>query len=56
MLCTNYEEALDIYDRYSNNIIGVISDAGFPRNGQHDDEAGLSLARKARRHPRDQQS
>jgi len=46
MLCTNYEEALDIYDRYSNNIIGVISDAGFPRNGLHDEVAGLSLARK----------
>ena len=40
MLCTNYEEALDIYERYSENIIGVITDAGFPRNGEHDNRAG----------------
>eukprot|EP00320_Phaeocystis_rex_P020555 CAMPEP_0119066418 /NCGR_PEP_ID=MMETSP1178-20130426/8965_1 /TAXON_ID=33656 /ORGANISM="unid sp, Strain CCMP2000" /LENGTH=1126 /DNA_ID=CAMNT_0007048017 /DNA_START=54 /DNA_END=3434 /DNA_ORIENTATION=+ len=44
MLCTNYEEALDIYSRYSENIIGVITDAGFPRGGEHDNRAGLKLA------------
>lgn len=44
MLCTNYEEALDIYGRYSESIMGVITDAGFPRNGEHDNQAGLRLA------------
>ena len=44
LLCTNYEEAMDIYERYSKNIIGVITDAGFPRNGEHDTEAGVRFA------------
>ena len=44
MLCTNFEEALDIYERYSESIIGVVTDAGFPRNGEHDNAAGIKLA------------
>ena len=44
LLCTNYEEALDIYERYAENIIGVVTDAGFPRNGEHDSRAGIRLA------------
>ena len=47
MLCTNYEEALDIYERYSENIIGVITDAGFPRNGEHDNRAGMHPSTRA---------
>lgn len=38
LLCTNYEEAVDIFSRYSDNIIGVITDAGFPKEGVHDDQ------------------
>ena len=30
LLCTNFEEAADIYSRYSDNIIGLITDAGSP--------------------------
>jgi len=44
LLCTNFEEALDIYQRYADNVLGVITDVGFPRNGTHDEKAGLSLA------------
>lgn len=44
LLCTNFEEALDIYERYSESIIGVVTDAGFPRNGEHDNAAGVRLA------------
>uniref|UniRef100_A0A6S9V7X9 Pyruvate phosphate dikinase AMP/ATP-binding domain-containing protein n=1 Tax=Chrysotila carterae TaxID=13221 RepID=A0A6S9V7X9_CHRCT len=46
LLCTNYEEAMDIYERYADNVIGVITDAGFPRNGQHDPLAGVVMAQK----------
>jgi len=30
MLATNYEDALEIYNKFSNNILGVISDVDFP--------------------------
>jgi len=42
-LCTNYEEAKDIFSRYSENVLGVITDMGFPKNGAHEAEAGLAL-------------
>ena len=29
LLATNYEEAVELYDRYKKNILGVISDVGF---------------------------
>jgi CheY-like chemotaxis protein len=32
LLATNYEEAAEIYNRLSNNILGVISDVDFPEN------------------------
>ena len=31
LFCTNYEEAMDVYDRYRDNMFGVITDLGFPR-------------------------
>jgi len=43
IFCTNYEEALDIYDRYRDNVLGVITDLGFPKDGIHSDKAGLEL-------------
>ena len=44
LFCTNYEEALDIYDRYRDNVLGVITDLGFPKDGVHTERAGLELA------------
>ena len=43
LLATNFEEGLDLFDRYQNNVIGVISDLGFCRNGEHNDRAGLEF-------------
>jgi hypothetical protein len=43
ILATNFDEALDIFDSYQNNVIGVISDLGFCRQGVHNDKAGLEL-------------
>lgn len=48
VLARNYEEAMAIYNRYSDNVLGVISDARFPVDGQKDSEAGLKLLRAIR--------
>ena len=44
LFCTNYEEAMDVYDRYRDNMFGVITDLGFPREGTHNATAGLKFA------------
>ena len=43
VLARNYEEAMAIYDKYSDNMLGVISDVRFPVGGVKDSEAGLKL-------------
>lgn len=49
MLARDYEEAMELYDRFSDHILGVITDVTFKRNGEKDNHAGLSLARELRR-------
>ena len=44
MLARDYEEAMDLYNRYHDNILGVISDVSFKRNGEKDKQAGIKLA------------
>ncbi len=48
VLARNYEEAWEIYLRYKENMLGVISDARFPLGGVKDSEAGLKLLRAIR--------
>lgn len=48
MLARNYEEAMSLYEKYGNNVLGVISDVSFQKNGEKDPEAGLKLARELR--------
>ena len=43
LLANTYEDALDIYNRYKNNIYLVISDVQFPKNGSIADDAGFEL-------------
>ena len=43
LLATNYEEALELYELYKNNLLGIISDISFPRGGKKDKDAGISL-------------
>jgi len=45
LLATNYEEALELYDKYKNNLLGLISDISFNRNGKENPEAGIKLVR-----------
>ncbi|MDE6225618.1 MAG: phosphoenolpyruvate synthase, partial [Muribaculaceae bacterium] len=45
MLARDYEEACALYEKYGDNMLGVISDVSFMRNGVKDSEAGLRLAK-----------
>ena len=49
VLARNYEEAMAIYEHYSDNMLGVISDVRFPKAGVKDSEAGFKLLREIRR-------
>ncbi len=53
LLATSYEEAVELYDRYKKNLLGVISDVGFVlhRNDPPQSEkldAGIELCRRIR--------
>ncbi|MBD5259806.1 MAG: phosphoenolpyruvate synthase [Bacteroides sp.] len=48
LLARTYEEAIDLYKRYGNNLLGVISDVSFMRDGKKDSKAGFQLARTLR--------
>ncbi|GAB4303213.1 MAG: PEP/pyruvate-binding domain-containing protein [Marinilabiliales bacterium] len=45
ILATNYEEAHKIYNKYKDNILGVISDISYNKNGIKDPQAGIKLCR-----------
>jgi len=48
LLATSYEEAVDLYQLYHDNILTIICDAAFPRGGKHDLDAGISFTRMVR--------
>ena len=48
LLARTYEEAIELYKRYGNNLLGVISDVSFMRDGKKDSKAGFQLARTLR--------
>ncbi len=48
VLARSYEEAWYLYDRYSDNTLGVISDCRFPRQGELDELAGIHLLKAIR--------
>ena len=48
VLARSYEEAMELYEKYKDNTLGVISDARFPVNGEKDSDAGLKLLRAIR--------
>jgi len=52
LFCKTYEEAWEIFMKYQETVLGVISDIDFPRNGRPDPEAGLEFAKAVRKlHP-----
>ncbi|MDR1407357.1 MAG: phosphoenolpyruvate synthase [Tannerella sp.] len=44
-LARNYGEAVEMFDQYRNNILGIISDFGFPKDGKNDPLAGYRFVR-----------
>jgi CheY-like chemotaxis protein len=52
LLCETFEEAWQYFEKYSDYVLGIISDIVFPRGGVMDPRAGFTLVQKAReRHP-----
>jgi DNA-binding NarL/FixJ family response regulator len=51
LVAGNYEEALALYEQFEANVLGVISDVRYPRNGVLNESAGLEFLKqvKARR-------
>ena len=43
LLANNFEEAVELYDKYKYNVLGVISDISYKRNGKVDENAGIEL-------------
>ena len=48
VLARSYEEAMHLYETFSNNVLGIISDARFPHEGQIDPLAGVKLLKEVR--------
>ena len=49
VLARSYEEAMELYDRYEKNVLGVITDARYPREGVVDSMAGIKLMSEIRK-------
>jgi len=43
LLATSFEEAVDLYNKYKNNLLGIITDMSYMHNGVYDKQAGLRL-------------
>ncbi len=48
LLARDYEEAMALLEKYGDNILGIITDARFPINGEKDPDAGMKLAKLVR--------
>ncbi len=46
LFCSTYEEAWALYEKYKANLLGVITDIEYPKDGAVSPEAGLELARR----------
>ncbi|MCK9218537.1 MAG: phosphoenolpyruvate synthase [Bacteroidales bacterium] len=48
LLATNYEEAVKMWESYKNNLLGIITDISFMREGKTDKTAGIKFVEKIR--------
>ncbi len=46
ILATTYEEAITYYEKYKNNLLGIITDMSFKRRGKMEPRAGVELVEK----------
>lgn len=49
LLAKTYEDAVSLFEKYQQNLLGVISDISYTRKGKIDNEAGIKLARHIRK-------
>jgi hypothetical protein len=49
LIADNYEKAMGIYDRYEANVLGVISDVRFARDGVIDENAGFRFLEEVKK-------
>ncbi|MEA1887874.1 MAG: PEP/pyruvate-binding domain-containing protein [Bacteroidota bacterium] len=43
LLATNYEDAIALYEKYKYNLLGIISDISYKKEGKLKDDAGIDL-------------
>jgi CheY-like chemotaxis protein len=48
LLCTSFEQAGAAFEAYKEEVLGIISDVEFPREGRRSPEAGAGFARHVR--------
>ncbi len=48
MLARDYEEAVELYEKYSDKMLGIITDVSFMHEGKKDQTAGLKFAKLVR--------
>ncbi|MCL1941946.1 MAG: phosphoenolpyruvate synthase [Candidatus Azobacteroides sp.] len=48
LLARSYEEAVALYDKYQHNMLGIISDVSFLREGVKDNKAGIRFCEYVR--------
>ncbi len=48
LLARNYEEAMELYNKFQKNMLGVITDVSFSQNGIKNKDAGINLCRNIR--------
>lgn len=48
LMVHNYEEAIEIFHKYKNNLLCVITNVNLPRNGKIDEMGGVKLIREIR--------
>ncbi len=48
LLATNYEQAIELYEEYKYNLLGVISDMTYKRKGIKEKLAGVRLCKKVK--------
>ncbi|MHC1702448.1 MAG: PEP/pyruvate-binding domain-containing protein [Tenuifilaceae bacterium] len=46
LLAENFDQAIELYEKYKNNILGVITDMSYPHMGVMEQRAGVQLIEK----------
>ncbi len=49
LLATNYNQAIELYEKYKDSMLGIISDIRYRRNGEMDPHAGFRLANRVKK-------